>query len=157
VAARPDDRLATKTYVQLLLYHLDRLRQAEPLLARLKAENPEDPDVLMDLAALAWRQGRLADAVTAYHEVLRLDATATRAALNLGNLHFERGQRASGAERSTAWQMARKAYQFYLIAARSEGLHDRLDAEFAVPYRMDLIARAIGVDDGTPPVPGQNF
>jgi len=156
VAARPDDRLAAKAYAQLLLYRLHRVRQAQPVLERLRSENPEDPDVLMDLAAVAWEQDRFADAIAAYHEVLRLDATATRAALNLGNLHFERGQR-NADERPAAWSMARKAYRFYLSAARGAGLHDHLDALFAVPYRLELIAAEIGPDDGTPPAPGQNF
>lgn len=157
VTARPEDRLAAKTYAQLLLYRLDRVRQAEPILQRLQAENTEDPDVLMDLAAIAWRQGRFADAVAGYHEVLRLDATATRAALNLGNLYWERGQASEGGERSQAWEKARKAYEFCIAANRSEGLHDTLDIMFALPYRLDLIAQAIGPGDGAAPSAGVNF
>lgn len=157
IAGRPDDRLANKAYAQLMLYRLHRVRQVAPLLERLHEENREDPDVIMDLAAVAWHQDRFDESITLYHEVLRLDPTAVRAALNLGNLYYERGLVAAGDVRATAWRKARKAYQFYLAANRSAGLHDTLDAMFAVPYRIDAIAGAAGPDDGAAPVPGGNF
>lgn len=157
VTARPEDRLAAKTYAQLLLYRLDRVRQAEPILRRLLDENREDTDVLMDLAAIDWRQERHEAAIAGYHEVLRLDPTMTRAALNLGNLYYELGRGASGDERTQAWRKARKAYEYCVAANRSEGLHDVLDVTLALPYRLDLIAQAIGPGDGAPPSPGQNF
>lgn len=157
VTARPEDRLAAKTLAQLLLYRLDRVRQATPILERLRQENSEDPDVVMDLAAVAWRQGRLDDAIAGYHDVLRLDATMTRAALNLGNLYWQRGQAVEGEARTEAWRKARKAYEFCVAANRGEGLHDTLDIMFALPYRMDLIAKAIGPDDSALPAPGVNF
>ncbi|MEZ5964930.1 MAG: tetratricopeptide repeat protein [Planctomycetota bacterium] len=157
VAARPEDRLAAKTYAQLLLYRLDRVRQAAPVLERLQRENAEDPDVIMDLAAIAWRQGRFDDAVAGYHEVLRLDATMTRAALNLGNLYWERGRSSDGEARAAAWRKALKAYEYCVAANRGEGLHDTLDIMFALPYRMDLIAQAIGPSDMASPSPGVNF
>jgi tetratricopeptide (TPR) repeat protein len=157
VTARPEDRLVAKAYAQLLLYRLDRVRQAEPILRRLQEENREDPDVAMDLAAIAWRQGRFDEPIAGYHEVLRLDATRTRAALNLGNLYYERGRASTGEARSAAWHKARKAYEFCVAANRGEGLHDTLDIMFALPYRMDLITEEIGPDDGAPPAPGGNF
>ena len=157
VAARPEDRLAAKTYAQLLLYRINRVRQAVPVLERLHQENREDPDVIMDLAAVAWRQDRFDDAIAHYHEVLRLDPTVTRAALNLGNLYYELGKGAEGEARAVVWRKARKAYQFYVAANRGEGLHDTLDAMFAVPYRLDAVAAGAGADDGAAPTPGQNF
>lgn len=157
VAARPEDRLVAKTYAQLLLYRLDRVAQAEPILKRLQDENREDSDVVMDLAAIAWRQDRFDDAIAGYHEVLRLDPTRTRAALNLGNLYYERGRAATGEARAAVWRKAHKAYEYCVAANRGEGLHDTLDAMFALPYRMDVIAKEIGAGDSAPPAPGTNF
>lgn len=156
VAARPDDRLAAKTHAQLLLYRLNKPREASAVLQRLAQEAPRDADVAMDLAALAWREGRAEDAIKGYHRVLELDPGATRAALNLGNLYFELGERAQGEAKLSAWARARKAYQFFLKAPRTAGLHDALDETFSVPYRLELLAAKLPVDDAAP-TPGANF
>ncbi len=156
VAARPEDRLVAKTYAQVLLYRLNKPREAGVVLRRLTQDAPKDADIAMDLAALAWREGRTDAAIQGYHQVLQLDRGATRAALNLGNLYFEVGQKQDGAARAQSWGRARKAYQFFLKAPRTAGLHDHLDEMFTVPYRLDLIGGAVA-DDGAAPTPGANF
>ncbi len=151
VRARPTDREARREYVRLLVYELGRGDRALALVEELQREDPGDIDTLMNLAAIHWFGRRPEVARDLYREVLGLDPTAATAALNLGNLYFERLAAGSAAAKRDAWAKARKAYLYYLALGRTDSVHDLWDRDLAVPWRLRRIEAELGPDDGRPP------
>jgi tetratricopeptide (TPR) repeat protein len=146
VRLQPGDREAKKALVGLRVYHLGRPAAASPLIEDLLRFDPEDVEVMMDQAAVAWTTGRIDDAIAIYHRVLEVDPSRARAVLNLGNIHFEALPDASIESKQRHWPRARAAYRYFLGMDRADGLFDLADLHFAVPYRLKVIEEALGPD-----------
>ena len=116
--------------------------------------SPSDAIARMDLAAMEWRAGKLDPALAGYVDVLAQEQVNSqvraRAALNLGNLHYEAGGN-SEAQRRAHWPKARKAYAIFLRLVRPEEGQDQFDRMLGVPYRLKEIAALLGPDDGVEP------
>ena len=147
VRGRPADWEARREYVRLLLYGLGEIEEAEEHVAALVQVDPDDPDLMMDRAALAWRSGRLEEAEALYRTVLDRDPTAARALLNLGNLYYE-GMGQTEEDKRLYWPLARQAYQGFLNLARAEGAMDLFDYYLAVPFRLKEIDRFLDGSGG---------
>lgn len=150
--ARPDDLESVRQFVRLLLYDLGRVEPADPFIDRLLTASPEDSSALMDAGAAAWLRGDRERAAAAYRRVLALDPRDARAALNLGNLWFQRPDRADE-QRREDWRKARAAYRYFLGLDSWDDVHDLQDLMVSVPYRLEVIASALGPlpDDAPPP------
>jgi thioredoxin-like negative regulator of GroEL len=142
--AHPEDRKAAKAHARLLIYDLDRPRVGRPIVAALLAADPDDADLLMDLAAVAWKEGEGETALELYHRVLLADTAQTHAVLNIGNLYFEVLARGSEAARRAAWAKARNAYRYYLGMGHAADVHDLWDSYLTVPYRLKQIDELLG-------------
>ncbi len=149
LALQPGDVAATRDYVALLLYRLDRAGEAEPLLATLEAALPGDVGVRMDRAAAYWRSNRPREAVDAYLAILA-DAPATaRAALNLGLLYYEIVPR-NDAERARYWPRARAAFRWFLQGGEPADGHEQFERTLGVPFRLERIAQLLGPEPEGP-------
>ncbi len=144
VRLRPGDRVAKKAYLQLLIYSLDQLDRAEPLVLELLAVQSSDVEVIMDRAAIAWMRGRHAEAIEFYQDVLKRESGRARAVLNLGNLYYELAHSAEGETERAYLQKARLAYIYYQQMSQAEGFHDLVDLRLAVPFRLKDIGKRIG-------------
>lgn len=138
VRGNPADRVARRAYMRLLLYGLEDFEEAREHIAVLMEVDPEDPELMMDRAALSWHSGRPAEAETLYKNVLDRDPTAATALLNLGNLYFE-GMVRTDEDKRRYWPLARQAYEEYLTLARADGAMALLDFHLAIPFRLKVI------------------
>lgn len=144
----PQDAVAMRAYVALLVYRLNRAADAMPWIERLLARDPRDEGVLMDRAAATWRRGQPREALAAYLQILEQRPTNARAALNIGYLYYD-ALAADAAGRRTFWPKARAAFRLYLQTVRPEEGMDHLEQQLAVPFRLQEIAREVGPDDPT--------
>ncbi len=138
VRGNPADPAARRAYMRLLLYDLEDFDEAREHIAVLMEVDPDDPELMMDRAALSWRSGRLAEAETLYQKVLDRDPTTAIALLNLGNLYFD-GMVRTDEDKRRYWPLARRAYENYLTLSRAEGAMDLLDFHLAIPFRLKVI------------------
>jgi tetratricopeptide (TPR) repeat protein len=148
----PDDPEPTLEFVELLVYSLRDLDRAEPWIARRLAADPGNIDAQMAAAAVAWRRGDAARAAAAYRTVLQADPRHARAALNLGNLWFQRPDRADAA-RDADWKRARQAYRYFLSLQPEGDFFDVHDVLVSVPYRIEIIDAAVGPLPVGAPIP----
>jgi tetratricopeptide (TPR) repeat protein len=145
LAANPSDRVAQRAYLTLIVYRVDgRLKEANMLVLALLSENPRDLTLKMDLAAVYWKRGDPVNAAAMYREVLAVDHQYSRAALNLGNLHYDLGRRAKGDARRAALTKARFAYRFYRTLGESEDAYDWFDLNLATRARLREIDLELG-------------
>jgi tetratricopeptide (TPR) repeat protein len=153
----PNDRSAVLAYAHLLLYRLGRHAAARPLIERLLAGDPGDAVAMMDLAGVEWRAGNREAALANYLRVLEGGEagaqTDARAALNIGNLHYD-AYGDDAATRREHWPKARKAYQFYLRLIRPEDGQDMFEKWCAVPFRMHEIEQFLGPEEKAGDKPG---
>jgi len=149
VRGRPTDRESRRALVRLLLYETGDHAAAEGHLDELMRLDRDDPDLLMDLGALRWRQGRYDDALAAYREVLRREVLP-RAVLNIANLHYD-VLATDEASRREHWPTARRAYLVYERMGKTGDGMDAFDQMFSVPYRLREIEKLLGPYRG--PVP----
>jgi predicted Zn-dependent protease len=145
-AASPHDFDSKRTYLSLVLYKVPKqLEDAERIVDELLRSQPDDLRLRMDRGAVYWRQGKLEAAATEYRAVLRADPKQARAALNLGNLFYEHGQRApAGPPRRDALVRARTAYRYYRSLDTTDDAFDWFDFKLAVPVRLQRIAAELG-------------
>lgn len=152
--AVPNDRATIQAFAQVLLYRLGNADAARPWVQKLLQLDPSDAMARMDMAAVEWRAGKLDAALTGYVEVLSQEQVNSqiraRAALNIGNLHYE-AFGSGDAQRRAHWPKARKAYLLYQRLVRPEEGQDQFDRMLGVPYRMKEIAALLGPDDGLEP------
>lgn len=150
LASAPDDAAPTLEFITLLVYGLREIDRAAPWIARRLAADPSDVDVRMADAAVAWRKGDAARAASVYRAVLVDQPAQAKAALNLGNLWFQRPDRTDGA-RDADWARARDAYRYFLSLDPEGDFFDVHDVLVSVPYRLEVIDAAIGpLPVGTP-------
>jgi tetratricopeptide (TPR) repeat protein len=143
--ANPRDRVAQRAYLTLIVYRVDgRLAEASQLVRALLASAPEDLSLQMDLAAVYWKQGQLAVAADTYRQVLQVDHGFARAALNLGNLHYDLGRRSKGTERRDALIKSRFAYRYFRELGRSDDAYDWFDLMLATRARLREIDLELG-------------
>ncbi len=147
----PTDRQVMGDYAHLLIYRLGRMEQAEPYVADMLEDDPEDVETMMNMAAIDWKRGRIVDAAQRYHDVLELQPTAMRAALNLGNLYFEVAD--GRADQKAHMIKARNAYLYFLAVSesRNEDRYDYWDHYLAVPYRLKELEQFVGKYEGGTP------
>ncbi|MGA0058263.1 MAG: tetratricopeptide repeat protein [Planctomycetota bacterium] len=151
--AAPDDAGPTLEFVELLVYGLRDLDRAEPWIVRRLEVDPHDVEARMAAAALAWRRGDAERAAAGYRAVLEEDPREASAALNLGNLWFQRPDR-SDAARDADWARARQAYRYFLALDPEGDFFDVHDVLVSVPYRIEVIDAAIGPLPVGAPIPG---
>jgi tetratricopeptide (TPR) repeat protein len=142
--ARPADLDSVRRTAHLRIFELGRAQEAAPLVQQLLAADPEEVEALMDQAAIDWFGGRAQAAAAGYRRVLELDWTEARAALSLGNLHYEVFAAAGGDARREALAKARLAYLYFLRLERARGPYDYWDLFLGVPHRIDRIDEEIG-------------
>lgn len=147
VRAVPQDADAMHAYTSLLLYRLGRTDEALELLDRLEAMQPGSPALRMDRAAALWRANRAREAVEAYLGVLAEQPKYARAAFNIGLLYYEVLAR-DDASRRTFWPKARAAFRLFLQLTEPTDGHEQFERTLGVPYRLEVIAEAIGPDAG---------
>lgn len=148
----PEDAEAGSEFVRLLVYGLRELDRAEPWIARRLAADPTDVDARMAAAAVAWRKGDAARAASEYRAVLVERPQLASAALNLGNLWFQRPDRTDEA-RDADWARARQAYRYFLALDPEGDFFDVHDVLVSVPYRIEVIDAAIGALPAGAPLP----
>lgn len=146
--ARPADLDAVRRTAHLRIFELERAADASELVAQLLANDPQEVEALMDQAAIEWFSGRHQAAAAGYRKVLELDWTEARAALSLGNLHYEVFTGGSAEERAESLRRARLAYLYFLRLERLRGPYDYWDQYLGVPHRVMRIDEALGPLDG---------
>lgn len=152
VRLQPGDRDAKKSFVELLVYQLRVPRDASPVIGELLELDPDDVEVLMDAAAVAWLTGDVDRAAAMYRDILVREPTQTRAALNLANLLFEALPARDPSRRLEHWSRARKAYRYVAELNDPKGLFDAFDRYFLVDYRLAQIDAELGADPTGGPV-----
>lgn len=152
LASAPDDPAPALEFITLLVYGLREIDRAAPWIERRLTADPSDIDVRMADAAVAWRKGDAARAASIYRAVLVEQPQQVKAALNLGNLWFQRPDRTDGA-RDADWARARDAYRYFLSLDLEGDFFDVHDVLVSVPYRLELIDAAIGPLPVGAPVP----
>ena len=137
-------------YARLLIYQLGRTGVAGAIIQQQLDQTPGDLGALMDLAALAWKDGDVSQAVERYRAVLQRDPNRRLAVLNLANLHYDVLWRVTpGPTKAESWALAQKAYLYYLsLPAGDEDRYDMFDHHLAVPYRLREIGELVGEYDG---------
>jgi tetratricopeptide (TPR) repeat protein len=148
--ARPEDERAQRAYVWLLTHRLGKPKVARPVVEALLEKHPQDLELLMELAAIQWRQNRLPEAIETYRQVLRREPKNAAAALNLGDLFFDWQARTSEEAKDPAWREARKCYRYFLSLADDSRALLLLNRLMAVPYRLEQINQRLGPADGGP-------
>lgn len=151
-SAEPGFATAAREYAAMLVYELRRPAAAALWLDRLLANRPDEIGLLMDRAAAYWLAGERDRAVSLYRRVLELEPKEARAALNIGNLFFERPER-SLEEKRRDWPSARRAYRYFLAHAEDGDDYDVTDRVVTVPLRLRLIDEALGALPPGSPVP----
>lgn len=153
LAGAPNDLVAARSYVHLLVYRLARPDEALRWIERLLQRDPDDASALMDKAAAYWRAkgGRGLDALDLYLRVLQRQPDNARAVLNVGYLYYDVLAGNDEALRRRYWPKARKAFQLYLRLVRADEALDYLEEHLAVPFRLKAITDAGIPDDGQPP------
>lgn len=147
--AMPDDERAQRAYVWLLTHKLDKPETARPVVEGLLVKHPKDLQLMMELAAIHWREGRLPEAVQTYRQVLRQEPKNATAVLNLGDLYFDWVGRVDEAK-DEAWREARKCYRYFLSLQDDSRALLLLNRLMAVPYRLEQINRRLGPTNGAP-------
>ena len=145
----PDDMVAARAFVSLLLYRLGRIDEALTLLDELEKKQPGSLSLRMDRAAAEWRAKRPRQAVEIYLSVLAEDPRCARAALNIGLLYYEVLPQ-DEASRRTYWPKARAAFQLFLEWVVPSDGHEQFERTLAVPYRLQVIADLLGPAARTP-------
>jgi len=105
----------------------------------------DDLSLLMDDAALTWKEGDLRAAIQKYRSVLARDHQHSRAVINLGNLYYEIGRKAKGAARKEALLKARNAYDFFQSLGQATDAFDWFDLHLATRARAREIDLELGV------------
>jgi tetratricopeptide (TPR) repeat protein len=141
--ARPDDRIAARDYVGLLLYRLSRVDEAIVWLDRLEQQLPGDVTLRMDRAAALWRARRPREAIAAYLLLLREMPQNARAALNIGLLYYEVAPQNDN-ERQLYWPKARAAFRLFLDQVKPSDGHEQFERTLGVPFRLARIAELLG-------------
>lgn len=139
---RPRDDAARHAYAQLLIYRLDRLERAMPLLDELERAGGAAA-VRMDRAAAQWRSGDPRGAITTYLRVLANEPDSARALLNVGLLYYDVLPKAAE-ERAIFWPKARAAFELFLLATPPQDGFEQFERTLAVPFRLDVIERTVG-------------
>jgi tetratricopeptide (TPR) repeat protein len=139
----PDDDEAARDFVTLLLYRLERVDEALPLLTALQGKQPDDATLRMDRAAALWRQKRWRESVDTYLAVLTAEPGANRAALNIGLLYYEVVP-TNEVERRRYWPLARAAFRWFLDGGEPADGHEQFERTLGVPFRMQRIAELLG-------------
>jgi len=142
---RPDDLVALRAYVTLIIYRVEGyLPDARSALLRLIEASGDDLSLQMDYAALTWKEGDHQAAIATYRRVLERDHRHARAALNLGNLHYEIGRSAKGAQRQSALAKARNAYRFFRSLKEATDAYDWFDLHLSSRARLREIDLELG-------------
>lgn len=139
---QPRDDAARHAYAQLLIYRLDRIERAMPLLDELERAGVAAA-VRMDRAAAQWRSGDPRGAITTYLRVLASEPDSARALLNVGLLYYDVLPKGSE-ERAIFWPKARAAFELFLLATPPQDGFEQFERTLAVPFRLDVIERTVG-------------
>lgn len=141
----PSRPAAEREYVALLLYELRQHGRAGELLDAMLTKSPDEISLWMDRAAADWLAGDRDRAAARYRQVLQRDPREVRAALNIGNLYFQRPER-SEEEKRRDWPRARQAYRWFLEHAGEATVdgYDLIDQFLSVPCRLGVIDAALG-------------
>ncbi|MBM4062535.1 MAG: tetratricopeptide repeat protein [Planctomycetes bacterium] len=150
LALEPHDDDARLAYTQLAIYRLGRIDRAVRLLDELERTRGGDVAVRLDRAAATWLGGDPRGAVARYLGVLADRPGEARALLNLGLLYYEVLPK-STADRAIHWPRARAAFQLFLQTVVPPDGHDQFERTLAVPFRLGVIAEALGPAPGTAP------
>lgn len=150
LAKMPGDDSVRLAFAELSIYRLGRIDQGKALLARLDPSRRSDLAVRLDRAAAAWLGHDPKPAVQEYLEVLSSHPDEARALLNVGLLYYEVVPRGE-AERSLYWPKARAAFQLFLAAPAPRDGHEQFERTLGVPYRLEVIAEALGPAPGHKP------
>lgn len=167
---RPFDRTVTKQFIQLLVHgsfpSRRRLEEARALVDELLELDPEDSDLWMMRAAIAWESEDYRSARDHYQKVIELyqveggggDIDYWRAVLNLGNLYYSVLADVDPGGKEAWWPKARDAYQHFSQQGVADGVFDLVDLYVAIPYRLQRIDEAIGpAPEGHVPEPLKTF
>lgn len=150
LAKVPGDDRARLAYAELAIYHLGRVDRGRELLGKLDASHGGDVAVQLDRAAAAWLGKDPRAAVDGYLAVLSAHPEEARALLNVGLLYYEVLPRTAG-ERALYWPKARAAFQLFLAGQSPRDGHEQFERTLGVPYRLEVIAEAIGPATGGAP------
>ncbi|MFK7740580.1 MAG: tetratricopeptide repeat protein [Planctomycetota bacterium] len=140
---RPADLVAMHDYATLLLYRLGRIQEAIGWLDKLEAQGDRSIALRMDRAAAMWQGKQSQAAAELYFEILEEAPTTARAALNLGMLYYEIVPQDEGG-RQRFWPKARAAFRMFLSMSEPSDGHEQFERTWAVPYRLERIARRLG-------------
>jgi len=144
-AKRSDDYAALREYAVMLIYRLVRLDRALELLDSLDREFPGDLDLKMHRAAARWRARQPRTAITLYLEVLDVDPTVSRAALNVGLIYYD-AMPQNDEDRRTWWPKARVAFRYFLTLGNPGDGHEAFERSLAVPFRLGVIEDLLGAE-----------
>lgn len=139
---QPRDDAARHAYAQLLIYRLDRIERAMPLLDELERAGVAAA-VRMDRAAAQWRSGDPRGAIATYLRVLASQPDSARALLNVGLLYYDVLPK-TPEERAVFWPKARAAFELFLLATPPQDGFEQFERTLAVPFRLDVIERTVG-------------
>lgn len=145
---QPRDDAARHAYAQLLIYRLDRIERAMPLLDELERAGVAAA-VRMDRAAAQWRSGDARGAITTYLRVLASEPDSARALLNVGLLYYDVLPKGPE-ERAIFWPKARAAFELFLLATPPQDGFEQFERTLAVPFRLDVIERTVGAAGASP-------
>lgn len=106
ITSKPDDGLVLNALGYFLAVHTDRLQEAEDLVRRALASDPENPAMLDSLGWVYFRQGDL-DAADRYLVQAYERLNDPEVAAHLGELRWRQGRRG---EARQIWQKAREAF-----------------------------------------------
>ncbi|MCB9889745.1 MAG: tetratricopeptide repeat protein [Planctomycetes bacterium] len=143
---RPGDLDAKRALLSMLAYQdSGSPDEAAKLADELLEVRPEDLTLLMDRAAVHWRQGEMEKAAELYRRVVQRDPKRARAVLNYGNLMFTIGQRTpAGPERKYRLAKARSAFLYYRTLHSIDDAYDWFDLHLAVRVRLSTIEGELG-------------
>jgi len=147
IDTRPEDWVAMREYVTMLIYRLTRIDRALQLLDRLDAAFPGDVELWMHRGAALWRALRPREALPHYLAALEQDAGAARAALDIGLIYYDALPR-NEEERRIWWPRARAAFRLFLQLPESGDGQEAFERALAVPYRLGVIEDLLGPDPG---------
>lgn len=106
IASKPEDALVLNALGYFLAVHTDRLQEAEDLVRRALARDPDNPAMLDSLGWVYFRQGDL-DAADRYLVQAYERLNDPEVAAHLGELRWRQGRRGEARE---IWQKARDAF-----------------------------------------------
>lgn len=139
----PADMAATREYVTLLLYRLDKIDEALMRIELLETLGDKTLSLRMDRAAAMWRNNLPQASIEIYLEILQAAPKTARAALNIGLLYYEIVPK-DEADRRRFWPKARAAFALFLQATEPSDGHEQFERTWAVPFRLGRIAELLG-------------